>query len=406
MDWSDTVARGLRLRVSPDGSKVFTFVYKLSPGKLRRVTLGPYPELGLADARAQARDARARVRLGADPQGERIEARAVAEATSSVTFAKLAARFLADRRPNLAASTATEYDRQIRAYVEGTELGKLPASEVRRGHIRARLEEVAQTHGPVMANRLFQLIRAVCRWAVREDFLEVNAADGIQRPRKETSRERVLSDEEVSALWRSLGEHKVGEDKVLAARVDVGAVVKTLLLLGQRSTETVLMRGADLDLAARPPAWTIPGVHRKGGRLHIVPLSPAALRTLRTLEPGEGRVFAGVSEVNAERDWWGEVRERARALWSEEHDGAEMPAFCKHDLRRTCATGCAKLGASDFTVSRILGHAVLPGVQVSRVYNRYEGLPEMAAALNAWGAHVERLVSGRRGAVVRIMARA
>ena len=56
-------------------------------------------------------------------------------------------------------------------------------------------------------------------------------------------------------------------------------------------------------------------------------------------------------------------------------------------------------------MSRILGHAVLPGVQISRVYNRYEGLPEMAAALNAWGGHVERLATGQRGADVLPMVR-
>ena len=48
---------------------------------------------------------------------------------------------------------------------------------------------------------------------------------------------------------------------------------------------------------------------------------------------------------------------------------------------------------------------MLPGVQVSRVYNRYEGLPEMASALNAWGAHVDKLVSGKKGAKVVAMVR-
>ena len=74
------------------------------------------------------------------------------------------------------------------------------------------------------------------------------------------------------------------------------------------------------------------------------------------------RVFEGVSAVNAERDGWGRVRQRAINL------GAQH--FTKHDLRRTCATGCARLGASDFIVSKILGHVTQPGVQVTQVYNR------------------------------------
>ena len=57
------------------------------------------------------------------------------------------------------------------------------------------------------------------------------------------------------------------------------------------------------------------------------------------------------------------------------------------------AVGCARLGASDFIVSKILGHATQPGVQVTQVYNRYSHLSEMASALNAWAAHVEKITA-------------
>jgi len=66
-----------------------------------------------------------------------------------------------------------------------------------------------------------------------------------------------------------------------------------------------------------------------------VPVPPAMLRVLDELRMVTGtsiRVFDGVSESNAERNWWGRIRDRAMS------HGAE--AFTKHDLRRTCATGC------------------------------------------------------------------
>jgi integrase len=108
------------------------------------------------------------------------------------------------------------------------------------------------------------------------------------------------------------------------------------------------------------------------------------------------RVFEGVSDVNAERDWWGRVRAKAMSL------GADH--FTKHDLRRTCATGCARLGASEFIVSKILGHAIQPGVQVTQVYNRYSYLAEMRTALNAWAAHIEAITTSEtsKGAVVAL----
>jgi hypothetical protein len=78
-------------------------------------------------------------------------------------------------------------------------------------------------------------------------------------------------------------------------------------------------------------------------------------------------------------------------------------AFALHDLRRTCATGCARLGASESTVSRILGHKAIAGtIAVSGIYDRFDRLPEIRSALVAWATYVETLVAGeaRRGEIV------
>jgi integrase len=395
---SDTVTRGLSLRVSPSGEKVFSAFYRRGVDqKFRRFTIGVFgdaeDEKSLKQARDDAEMARAKAKLGQDAQDEKLEARFAGRTV--LDFASLAERFIADRAPNLAPSTATEYRRQVKAYLRDARIAKMPAREVRRSDLRETLEAVARDNGPVMSNRYFQFLRAVSRWGLREDLLDLNPADGIQRPRKETSRERILSDPEVAILWRSLDRHQLNDGiDVAAVRPEVATAVRTLLLGGQRSTETVEMRWSDLDLDASPVTWTIPSQFRKGGRLHVVPLSPAVVRLLKALPRGEVRVFSEVYEGNAERDWWGGVRERCAALAKAR--GVVMERFTKHDLRRTCATGCAKLGASDFTVSRILGHAVLPGVQVSRVYNRYEGLPEMAAALRAWAGHVASITRSKK----------
>jgi integrase len=230
-----------------------------------------------------------------------------------------------------------------------------------------------------MANRVFQLVRATLRFAVREELLDANPCDGLQRPRKEKERERVLSDEEIKVLWMVLD----------AQPPQVAAAVRVLLLLGQRSTETLEMRWSDLNLDAEIPVWTIPGQFRKGNRLHVVPLPPLAssiLTGLRVATGGKTRVFDGVTSANAERDWWGEIREQAMRQGIKER-------FTRHDLRSTCATGCSRLGAAESTVSRILGHAVIAGtVPVTARHDRFAQLPERAAALKAWAAHVQRLV--------------
>jgi integrase len=108
-----------------------------------------------------------------------------------------------------------------------------------------------------------------------------------------------------------------------------------------------------------------------------VPLPPLAVHVLESLRPLTGdkeRVFDGVSESNAERDWWSEVRRCAMSA-AASADGSEH--FTRHDLRRTCATKCGELGAPPHVISRILGHATADGTTaITAVYNRYAYMAE------------------------------
>jgi integrase len=320
-----------------------------------------------------------------------------------LTLPQLARRFVEAREEanKLAHTTASEYRRMIVAYLDDAKgLAHAAAAEIAPADLQHFLTTVARERGPSIGNRLFQLVRAVLRWAARPSVgLLKTAPPLLERPAKETPRERTLSDAEVAVLWTTLG----------SAPPVVAGAVKLLLLLGQRSSETALMRWRDVDLEARPPLWTIPGEFRKGGRAHAVPLSPQAARVIEALQRSTGtqeRVFHGLSVANEERNWWGSVREAAIAAGP--MAGVAVEHFTRHDLRRTCASGCARLGASPHVVSRLLGHATPQGtVAVSNVYNRFAYIPEIAAALTAWGAHVERLASSdrRRARVVAIRRR-
>lgn len=363
------------LRVSSEGRRTFTVGYRVGRRR-RRLRVGRFPAISLAEARQRARSLLADVTRGGDPAADRDELKKADE------FQGLVARYIDAKAPNLSDKTLTEYRRMVSAYIDGTPLGKTPSRAIRRADVKAWLEDIARK-APVMSNRVFQLVRATLRFAVREGLLDVNPCEGLQRPRKEKERERVLGDEEIKILWRALDEESP----------QVAAAVRLLLLLGQRSTETLEMRWSDLDLDAEVPIWTIPGRFRKGHRLHVVPLSPLASRILAGLRAITGhctRVFDGVTSANAERDWWGAIRERAMA-------GGIRARFTRQDLRSTCATGCSRLGAAESTVSRILGHAVVAGtVPVTARYDRFAHLPERAAALKAWAARIEALLASEQ----------
>jgi integrase len=294
----------------------------------------------------------------------------------------LAESYIESRGPDFRPRTLAGYQQMAKRL--SPSIAHTKAADLRRADLRLHLEKVARG-APVMANRYAQFLKAVFRWGLDEELIPTNPIEGLKRPRKEQKRDRVLSDPEITLLWKATE----------PAKPAVAALVKILLLLGQRLGETMAMRWKDLDLTADPPVWTIPGEVRKNGRTHVVPLSPTILGILDALRPVTGdkeRVFHKVSYSSREF-WFGPVRQRAM--------DAGVEHFKPHDLRRTCATGVSRR-SNPIVASKILGHTAMPGVpNVTAIYDRYDRIPEKAAALAAWGAFVERLLSGEsRGRVV------
>jgi integrase len=364
--WDDSAGAvpGFSLRVSAMGRRIYTLVYRLknSP-RARRLSLGDAAHLSLSDARQLAREKLREIDLGRDPAAKRTapDVRALAES------------YIESRGPDFRPRTLAGYQQMAKRLPPS--IAHTKAADLRRADLRVHLEKMAR-RAPVMANRYAQFLKAIFRWGMDEELIPANPIERLKRPRKEQKRERVLSDPEIALLWKA----------TKPAKPAVAALVKILLLLGQRLGETLAMRWKDIDMAADPPVWTIPGEVRKNGRTHVVPLSPIVLRILDELRLVTGdkeRVFHKVSYSTREF-WFGPVRERALAA------GAEY--FKPHDLRRTCATGVSRL-SNPIVASKILGHTATPGVpSVTAIYDRYDRLPEKAAALTAWGAFVETLV--------------
>lgn len=384
---------GFCIRVTPNGRRTACVFYRVGP-RLRRATLGTLPPLTLADARQLGREALRDAALGHDPASAKREAR------EALTVTTLVKDYIEAGEGRRSAATNGDYRRTLKAVVQESPLGQQAAQQVARGELRAFLEGIARKT-PIRANRVLALVRAAFRWGLREELIERDPTAGLQRLRPERPRERVLADDEVKELWETINAIGAGtSDPVLengkkAPRLVLAGAVKLLLLLGTRRSETLNMRWSDIDEHAQ--TWTVPGMFRKGGRTHVVPLPPLALRILADLRPVTSHspwVFVGKRGASLANN---------PARWTEILREASRLDFTLHDLRRTCATGCARLGASESTVSRILGHKAIAGtIAVSGIYDRFDRLPEIRSALVAWSNYVETLVAGeeKRGEVV------
>src|SRR5262249_38147411 len=144
-------------------------------------------------------------------------------------------------------------------------VGKLGILELNRRHVAEMLDHIEDTAGPVMADRTRASFRTALSWyAQRDEEFNLNAAIvRVERRAAGSGRTRVLSDDELRALWPVLGESGT-----------FGAFVKALLLTGQRRNEVAGMTRTEIG---RDGIWEIPAERYKTKRPHAVPLSEAAL---------------------------------------------------------------------------------------------------------------------------------
>jgi integrase len=290
-------------------------------------------------------------------------------------------------------------------------IGAMRVTEIAKRDVIRLLDEVAaqpdarkgskpdrkMTHRP---NRVFELVRAIFRWAIGRDLLTVDPTLGLAPPiRKEKPRERDLSPDEIRRLWASLDKAPIGgtarhsEGNFPMTR-PTALAIKLALVTGQRIGEVANISLSELSLDHAAPLWMIPGDRTKNGHPNRVPLSPLALK-----------LIAEASELAGESPWLfpspngdGPIDAHAptRAL-ARARDAIGLEDFRIHDLRRTAATRMAELGISPHTISMILNHvSARQGTLTSKVYVQYSYDHEKREALMAWSARLEEITSTER----------
>src|SRR5438093_3344989 len=250
------------LRLAAGGSRSWVVKYKVR-GRSRWLTLGTYPLVPLTDARSKAKEALATVVQGADPVGER---RAEREAP---TFEDLAREYI-ERHAQPKKRSWKADERMLRKYVP-TIWRPMPAQAITRRQVRDLLDDIAK-RAPIQANRVLALLRKVWNFGIKRDLVETNPCALLDRPAPEHQRDRVLTGDELRALWNALD----------AEETQTAALFRLYLLPAQRGGELRAMEWSEVDLDAG--WWTIPAKKAKNKLAHRVPLSPSAVAVLRDLQ--------------------------------------------------------------------------------------------------------------------------
>ncbi|CAN2533030.1 Prophage+integrase+IntA [Methylocapsa aurea] len=420
----DGLVRGLYLVMQPSGARSWAVRYRFL-GQSRKLTLGTYPAIDLKAARELASAALVTAARGEDPAGQKKEAKrqAAAALPAHDLLENVCASYIKRQaKPNTREASWREVERILKreiAYVEEKEDGTVEKSgpwvgrrlgDITRADIGARLDEIVDRPAPILANRTLAAFRRVCNWAIGRGIIETSPCDRVMAPVAETSRDRVLTDDELRVTWGAFE----------SAGWPFGQIGKVLLLTGARRDEVGAMTWGEVDLAGK--LWTIPKERAKNGAAHEVPLSDTAVAILKSLpkiEGGKGApgyIFTTtgttpVSGFSRAKDQFDaailEAMQKAAAGCGDDPEKVKAPErWTLHDLRRTAASGMAGLGIPPHVVEAVLNHKSGTIKGVAAVYNRYSYSAEKRQALDAWARRVEAIVADKPAGNVVELAKA
>ncbi len=406
--------RGLALRISPAGAKTWTLRYRTRDGEQRRLTLGRYPTLGLSKARDLAAQAIGGVAGGSDPAKARRASKALAKARKLSTVAGLIETYFDDaeegrHRPNARpkrSRTMTD-ERGWYARLIKPRFGRLPVADLTRHDVQRFIDEIGK-EAPAVARRCRNIIRQAFNYGVRREVVSHNPAQLSHVPIT-ASRERVLTDGELRAIWEAA--INPSTVKGLDLGPGTGLALCLAMLTLQRGGEICGIHARELDRATR--TWTIPGDRVKNHKTHVVPLSEAAVEILdrafslaamtgrRPTEAWEGYAFPSPKpRAHADRTTLAEqpiTRHAFSRAMARLRSKLKIEDATPHDFRRTGATNLTgeRIGIPRFIVSRVLNQISDTGgaAAVTGVYDRNEYLAEKRRALDAWAALLAQIVS-------------
>jgi integrase len=362
---------GLRYRA---GKRTWIYQYAFGSGEGRvnaRMTLGEYPALSPTKARHTAEDLYAKVRLGQHPAADK---RANRDEHRN-TFGKLVSGYLEFQKNEVRSSTYVGVELYLSRYASA--LHGLPATVVDRKKIADLLETIGKNNGAVSANRARAALSAMFSWAMRRGLHDSNPVIGTEK-RRERSRDRVLSDSELSKIWNVLGAN------------DYDDILRLLLLTGQRAGEIGGLCWSEIDFDEG--LISLPAQRTKNGHPHSFPMSKP-VRDILKARPQKrefvfGRGRGGFSGWNGGTK--GKLDEHIAGA------GSPLPHWTIHDLRRTFATGLQRLGVRLEVTEAILNHVSGSRGGIAGIYQRHDWATEKRAALDAWAAHVLAVVSGKK----------
>jgi integrase len=290
----------------------------------------------------------------------------------------LADLYLARQRQSLRPRSFVSAQRHLISYAKP--LRALPLAEIDRRPVAKLIASLGDSSGATTANMVRASLSACFSWGMREGLCASNPAQHTNKLAVPASRDRVLSDHELAAIWRG-------------TEGDYSAIVCLLMLLGCRREEVGGLKWSEIDLGRA--MISLPGERTKNGRAFDIPLAPAALAILQAQPRREGDHVFGRAGF---KGWVTGKREIDKRV--------KIAPWRLHDLRRTVSTQMhERLGVAPHVVEAVLNHVSGHQAGVAGTYNKATYAAEKRRTLDRWAEHLLAIVEGRDSKIVPFATR-
>lgn len=405
--WDDGL-KGFGLMVTDKGARSYILQYRIGGrgNPTRRVTIGKHGSPWTPEtARNRASELLEQVRRKVDPfDAERATVEAAtaekeSRAAHKVVLSRLAFETIADNFINGYAKKNLkrwkEYEGVIARDLKPA-FGITPLPSIISADISDLLDQIGE-RGSSTALRAYNVLRAIDVYALEKEKRHYKIAQSplsdVQRPGTVAKRERHLADEELVSVWQAAD--GIGWPFL--------PIVRLLILTGQRLREVAHMQWVELDLDAA--TWLIPGERTKNGQTTLVPLSADAMAIISNLPKvkndhdlvfpsSNGTALTAFSKPKAKLDAsiLAQMKEAAQNAGGDP-DTVKMKDWRLHDLRRTLAVGCQRLGVPVEVTEEILNHRSGTRDGIVGVYQVYRFQDEKVDALGKWAKRVTSLAN-------------
>jgi len=289
--------------------------------------------------------------------------------------------FVAEKTQKNRARTIVENERILRKYF--VSLHRTNLADITTPDITRILDKLSDTPGSAL--HAFWTLRTFLRWCFKRGYIDRNPIERLDPPSRTVFRERVLTDAEVCTVWQA------------ADQMDhqFGAIVKLLILTGQRRSEIGSLQAEWCSMPAAPPANSRPAIClpseiTKNRRTHTFPIGPTTAAILSSnITPSTTSIFPAKGQHVQPFNGWSKAKTQLDRK-------AQIASWTLHDLRRTYATGLQRLGVKLEVIEALLNHVSGTRAGIIGVYQRHHYQEEMREAAERWEGHLRTILEARK----------